>query len=1558
MIIDNINRQEILVQILEENDFNFGKLYKLKQNWLLHLKLSNNIIHKRVRVFCNLPKTIDDEFVREKYYEYEWQTPQNSLNNDDFDKFIEINCNRTGAFDYYFTFNSDDERKFSKGGSNFLIDPQLCFHSGKQVNVNSLQIQTVLTKLLGPLDEWKSRLIVAKETGYNMIHFTPIQELSNESNSSYCLKDNLKLMKTADPNGKFNMNDLERVIDSIYKEWNMFSICDLVYNHMANDAEFLQKCPQSTYNLDNSRHLIPAFVLDRILYHITLDIGKGLYEPQGISRDQFNDYNIETLRHIIRHQEIPKYRLEEFFTIDLNKTLNRIKEIGLGELNNIEKNLNEFKNQLAIIRSMNKEQEWNKLKIIQDSHYRRLMSSIDEQLVKNILKVEFQHLNLSQDIKNSNDNSQLIVNIYERFCHELNKQNERIKHTIYSYLDEAANNVVSNTYYHFIAHDGPKWRKVTKDQPIVRTYFYFPFDDTNAKNDELVAFDKTKNIRIQAHNGWVMGDDPLKNFASKESNVYFRRQLIPWGDSVKLRYGNGPSDNPELWNYMAEYTKITAQIFHGVRLDNCHSTPLNVAQYYLDLARSIRPNLYVIAELFTNSEQIDNKFVTELGITSLIREALNAWNSNELGRLVHRFGGKPVGSFYQHRLRPLQNDTAHAIFYDVTHDNKSLIKVHSTYDTIATSSLVLMSGCATGSTRGFDELVPEEINVVTESRPYMVWDPAKKTPNSIGPNDGILKIKKAMNNLHFEMGELGFSELYVDQFDNDTTVVTRHNPQSRESFILIARTSFSNPSNHTNNNLSRPLVIPSKIDSIIFESNIVEKNQKDFKESKDFINGLENFELQFNQNVKESKFIHHIDYDGNTSHVHFKYFPPGTVMVFKVVLNQVSAEKLPFINENILKLISKNGNSDIDKIFESINFEELNILLFRCGNEEASEQIGSSVYDIPGHGPLVYCGLQGIMNVLEKQRLYNNLGHGLFENLRSGDWLMDYITSRLKKYHDLKPTMRPNLLELSKWLNDLFKALQKMPRYLLPFYFDLVITGLYIKAIEKSWSLMSNNKNSKFSVSNGSSFVRALALAGVSLVGHLRDSPLPDTLIDHNRLALSMSAGLPHFSTSYMRNWGRDTFISIRGLLLLLNRQDDAKDLILSYGSCLRHGLIPNLLGEGKFARYNARDSVWWWLKAIRDYCEIYGTEILSEYLYRLYPTDDAQYPNEHDLKHKSTGPNKQKLFDVIQEALTVHLRGLKFRERNAGYSIDEHMQSDGFNNEIGVDLETGFVYGGNRFNCGTWMDKMGSSEKASNKGWPATPRDGSAVELVGLSRHILDWLINTNKQSKYPYDGAILDENTGTKFTWVQWAQKIDDNFEKHFWVDQSSTESRHINKRNIYKDTYKSSLEWPDYQFRPNFLVALALAPQMINKEHAKLALEQVKNNLMNEPNQLGIKTLDASDFNYCGYYDNSNDSMDKNVSHGFNYHQGPEWLWPVGYYLRALLFYSKDDLKKKNEAVLLAKQHFGKLYTCLNSNDWKSLPELTNKNGQECYYSCTSQAWSLATILETINDLDHLN
>lgn len=133
--------------------------------------------------------------------------------------------------------------------------------------------------------------------------------------------------------------------------------------------------------------------------------------------------------------------------------------------------------------------------------------------------------------------------------------------------------------------------------------------------------------------------------------------------------------------------------------------------------------------------------------------------------------------------------------------------------------------------------------------------------------------------------------------------------------------------------------------------------------------------------------------------------------------------------------------------------------------------------------------------------------------------------------------------------------------------------------------------------------------------------------------------------------------------------------------------------------------------------------------------------------------------------------------------------------------------------NCGTWMDKMGSSDKAGNRGKPATPRDGSAVEIIGLSKCVISWLHKLNVQNQYPYNGVERVQKDGVKIKWTffDWAAKIQANFERCFWVNVRPVQGENrpdlINKRGIYKDCYGASQEWSDYQLRCNFPIAMAV-------------------------------------------------------------------------------------------------------------------------------------------------------
>lgn len=77
----------------------------------------------------------------------------------------------------------------------------------------------------------------------------------------------------------------------------------------------------------------------------------------------------------------------------------------------------------------------------------------------------------------------------------------------------------------------------------------------------------------------------------------------------------------------------------------------------------------------------------------------------------------------------------------------------------------------------------------------------------------------------------------------------------------------------------------------------------------------------------------------------------------------------------------------------------------------------------------------------------NDLGHPICQNLREGDWLMDYTANRLKN--------KTGTMILGEKLAATFEQIKKIPRYLIPCYFFNTIGRVHREMVNATLSLMS-----------------------------------------------------------------------------------------------------------------------------------------------------------------------------------------------------------------------------------------------------------------------------------------------------------------------------------------------------------------------------------------------------------------------------------------------------------------------------------------------------------------------
>src|SRR6185312_10196107 len=75
-------------------------------------------------------------------------------------------------------------------------------------------------------------------------------------------------------------------------------------------------------------------------------------------------------------------------------------------------------------------------------------------------------------------------------------------------------------------------------------------------------------------------------------------------------------------------------------------------------------------------------------------------------------------------------------------------------------------------------------------------------------------------------------------------------------------------------------------------------------------------------------------------------------------------------------------------------------------------------------------------------------------------------------------------------------------------------------------------------------------------------------------------AGYPWFA-----DWGRDTFISLRGLCLATGRLEVARDILLAWAGAVSEGMLPNRFPDrGDQPEYNSVDASLWFIVACAEF--------------------------------------------------------------------------------------------------------------------------------------------------------------------------------------------------------------------------------------------------------------------------------------------------------------------------------------------------------------------------------------
>lgn len=183
----------------------------------------------------------------------------------------------------------------------------------------------------------------------------------------------------------------------------------------------------------------------------------------------------------------------------------------------------------------------------------------------------------------------------------------------------------------------------------------------------------------------------------------------------------------------------------------------------------------------------------------------------------------------------------------------------------------------------------------------------------------------------------------------------------------------------------------------------------------------------------------------------------------------------------------------------------------------------------------------------------------------------------------------------------------------------------------------------------------------------------------------------------WFESWGRDTFISLPGLLLVTGRFSEAKDILQNFMRYFKDGMIPNFVSDKTgVPAYNTVDGTLWYVNAVLQY---------------LKYTGDFEFV-------------KKQLWKNLQAIVENHQKGTLF-----GIRLDDD----------------GLLMHGPKL---TWMDAAVEDEMV-------TPRAGKAVEIQALwynTLRTMEFLADEFGESMLAEKYSAMANQTRKSFTEKFW--------------------------------------------------------------------------------------------------------------------------------------------------------------------------------------------------------------